>query len=573
MTELIGFLLFAICCFFAAGLAFHVQKQLKLSQCRSLPAQAASIRFANKRAKRSDPAQLPPTHPPQRNKLSGLAAFGFSFANLPLLIGAAFMIAPAVAYAGPIVIGVGWPLLAFFSLIVACSVASLASAVPKSGGCYHWSAVYIELLLPRTSASHLQRIQLASGWLFAAGQILILSSVNLMLSSWLSRIVAYWSGADQAAALFWLFFFLLAGTQLYMHNRKSRVLGQIFAGSAWITVAAIAVIVASLAIFDWPGIYPVRLLYMPQHPANIFTAGSPATSFLLGLMLLLKVFIGAGSAAQLAEETAEPRLHVPWAIYLSVVYAFIFGFVLFAILLLYLPDMFAGQIYWLRLTDWLVTRVSGTAGWLMAVMIGTITASGWCCGLSALTAAARMWHEMAKDGVLPQSARLSQLSRTVAAPSQAACCAAAASASISVCVCLSLGWEGMAERIWIAFAGLSIIVIHLAYLLPIACKRLAYRKARGCAAQFEGPWRLGKGGLFIDLTALCWLTATIVGSALLLPAATLWWGCGMFVLIGMMIEYEIWRRPGNKTLSGSASTIAGNMPAGRNIRIERKFPQ
>ena len=42
---------------------------------------------------------------------------------------------------GPAAIGLGWPLVALFSLVVAATLGQVASAFPTAGGLYHWSSI------------------------------------------------------------------------------------------------------------------------------------------------------------------------------------------------------------------------------------------------------------------------------------------------------------------------------------------------------------------------------------------------------------------------------------------------
>src|SRR5204862_2882184 len=42
---------------------------------------------------------------------------------------------------GPVVMGIGWPLVTLFVLFVAAALAELASAIPTSGALYHWASL------------------------------------------------------------------------------------------------------------------------------------------------------------------------------------------------------------------------------------------------------------------------------------------------------------------------------------------------------------------------------------------------------------------------------------------------
>src|SRR5215469_8674799 len=72
-------------------------------------------------------------------EMGGFSNFAISFSIISILTGAILLFGFGLRFAGPLVNSVGWPLVSLFVLIVAASMAELASAYPTAGGLYFWA--------------------------------------------------------------------------------------------------------------------------------------------------------------------------------------------------------------------------------------------------------------------------------------------------------------------------------------------------------------------------------------------------------------------------------------------------
>src|SRR3712207_1793695 len=70
---------------------------------------------------------------------SGFTNFAISFTIISVLAGTFTTFAFAWQNGGPIAASIGWPVLCFFVLMVAFSMAELTSAYPTAGGPYWWA--------------------------------------------------------------------------------------------------------------------------------------------------------------------------------------------------------------------------------------------------------------------------------------------------------------------------------------------------------------------------------------------------------------------------------------------------
>ena len=72
--------------------------------------------------------------------MGGFSNFAISFSIISILTGAVTLFDYGLKMGGPLEMTLGWPLATIGTLFVALSMAELCSALPTSGGTYHWSA-------------------------------------------------------------------------------------------------------------------------------------------------------------------------------------------------------------------------------------------------------------------------------------------------------------------------------------------------------------------------------------------------------------------------------------------------
>src|SRR5881409_3923381 len=71
---------------------------------------------------------------------SSFQNFAISFTIISILAGTFTTYGQAWNYGGPIAISIGWPLICGMILLVAFSMAELASKYPTAGGLYYWAS-------------------------------------------------------------------------------------------------------------------------------------------------------------------------------------------------------------------------------------------------------------------------------------------------------------------------------------------------------------------------------------------------------------------------------------------------
>src|ERR1700683_3673535 len=73
-------------------------------------------------------------------RLGGFSSFAIGFSVISVLTGVTSTFGEALGAGGPAGLGLGWPLVAAGTLLVALAMGELASAFPTAGALYHWAA-------------------------------------------------------------------------------------------------------------------------------------------------------------------------------------------------------------------------------------------------------------------------------------------------------------------------------------------------------------------------------------------------------------------------------------------------
>lgn len=491
---ILGLLLFVAVCGAALVIGILAQRGLSDPLHQAFNRQTGYVRFMQ------DKHELNQIGYAQQltRRLSGFAVFGVSFSTLSVIGGAIFLLGPAVAAGGPAVVGFGYPILALFGIATACSMAFFASKVPTAGGCYHWA-----------KAAGGKRLGLAAGWLHLAGNLLMTVTMNVICAQWISRMVEARFGYEASTALICGILILLILSQAIAGLGGVGVLSGIFRVSAWLQVLCVLAVLAGLVALAWPSAYPLEMLYgfLPVAPSEAAAVSGHEPVLVLGMLLLQRLFLGADSAAQTAEETHDPRASVPWAIFLSVVYTFIFGFVLFSMMLLQFPGGTSDFPGYNGLGHWVVAMLAGNWGWAInTIVVFAIALAGWGSGLGSMTASVRSLFAMSRDGApLPWGRKLAEISERFRSPVAAVIAVAAAVLGLSLGIGLTEG-ASLGNETLIQLVGSSLIALHLSYAIPIALKLHAKRWSKSQA--LHQSWQPGRLGLFLDRVSVIWLISS-----------------------------------------------------------------
>lgn len=417
--------------------------------------------------------------------MGGFPNFAISFSIISVLTGAVLLYGHGLKAGGPYVMAVGWPLVTLFTLVVAASMAEIASAIPTAGAMYHWSA----FLGGR-----------GWGWVTAWFNLIGLYSITAGIAYGTADFVAPLLGLGSGPAVTMLFAGILLSYGLVNHFGV-RWLGLFNNLSAWYHMVVVALLVVALLLFA--KLQPWQFLFETGFVADSFRqqSGTPDAPWLwffsLGLLQAQWTYTGYDASAHISEETRLPRVNAPWGIYLSVAVSGVVGYVMLVAVTLAVQDLPAAvalentQVFLHVLRTALGDALGDLMTWLVAIAM-------WFCGLASLSASARMIYAFARDGGLPFAPLWARVPPGRRAP--------VAAVWQVVVVAFLLGLYSSAFSI---IVSISTIAMYISYALPIFL-RLRLRLRGAWQDGWNGPWQLGAMSTVVNVVALLWIAVLCV---------------------------------------------------------------
>lgn len=414
-------------------------------------------------------------------RLGAFASFAAGFSFVSILTTVFQLFAFGFSFGGPAFFWT-WPLVFAGQLTVALVFADLAARYPLSGCIYQWS---------RRLAGGVAGW--SAGWLMLVGEVISVAAAAIALQVVLPSV---WEG-----------FQLLPGDAALTTTSGAGNAVLVGALLIAVTTAVNAVGVRAMAAVNSVGVVCelvgvvllVVLLFVnaergPGVVARTGGAGGGSGyvwAFLASALMAAYVMYGFDSAAELSEETKEPRRTAPRAIVRALVASGIGGALFLLAALMAAPSVTDGRLGAEGL-PYVVTGALGTG--LGKALLVDVAIAVVVCTLAIQTAASRLLFSMARDGVLPGSARLARVSPRTGAP-------VLPTVVIGVlAIGLLLVNVGNAQ-IFTAITGAAIAVVYLAYLMVTVPSLVARLRGRLADAP-GGSFALGRAGVVVNLLAV-----------------------------------------------------------------------
>ncbi|RKP54078.1 amino acid permease [Cohnella endophytica] len=420
--------------------------------------------------------------------MGGFSNFAISFSIISILTGAVSLYGHGLTYGGPGMMGFGWPLVALFVMIVAASMAELASAIPTAGALYHWASILKN-----------KRWGWYTAWINLIGQIGIVAGIDYSVSLFADPLLSDVFGYTSTETTILICFGVILLTHGILNHIGIRIVAKFNDFSAWYHIGVVAVLVASLAFFSKGSLNSVDYLF---HVGQTFSDKPYMFAFLIGLLQAQWTFTGFDASAHTIEETVNPRVRAPWGIFTSVAYSFVFGFIMLAFVTLSIKDAGAAAgsdnafIYVIR------EALGGDFG---RVMLWLVVAAMWFCGLSSITSFSRMMYAFSRDKGMPLSKQWAEISKKFRTPAKAIWLAVILSFLLALVDYIIKKSNPGTTHTTIAFmTAVSVVGLYVAYGIPIALKMIA--KAQGkFQSKHLGPWHLGKYSDLLGSLAIVWI--------------------------------------------------------------------
>ena len=437
--------------------------------------------------------------------MGGFSNFAISFSIISVLTGAVILFNYGMATGGPAAVGIGWPIVALFTLTVAASMAELASVWPTAGGLYFWAVMLRD-----------RRWGWWVAWLNLGGQVSVVAGIDYAASIYLSVTIlqpafGFDPNAETLGVLnaIWLTGILMA-LQAVVSIAGSRIVARMNDLSAWWHIAVVAAIVLALAFLGSLPANPLGFAFQVAPGGSI--GGVPiaevvplgiAGAFLLSLLQAQWTFTGYDASAHVAEETRHARVASGWGVFLSVAVSAVAGYLLLMALVLRMPDvarLLNESEGGYAVHDILVLNLGGGFA-LGGILSAGVTVAMLFCGFSSVAAAARMLYAFSRDDGVPGSRRLKRIHPRYRTPAAATVTLVISAWLLIAGVYVVVRAVGGDPAFLIAgITGVSTVLLYWAYG---ACIWLGLR---GDAAwRAERAWSLGRASRPIALVALGWI--------------------------------------------------------------------
>lgn len=391
-------------------------------------------------------------------------------------------------------------------LLVALIFAELAGAIPVSGYSYQW--------IKRLSD---EKISWITGWICLCYLVLVVPAID----SGLAPIIASLLGIEPSPAEITeivVFIVLIQGVLNIIGVKLATLIN-----NAAVFTESIGIIVLTVILFGVS-------LKNGNNPAILLQTGGTGEGlsyikpFMMSMLLGAFTLIGFEAAANLAEETVDPRKNVPKAVISSLVISGIIGLIFLISITFAIKDIpeiaqVASPISYI---------IEGSLGIVVGkVFLMIVSISIFACGTVAMTSGSRLVYVMARDNAIFFSDSLKKVSAKTSSPVYA---------TILMVTFGILGAIGSGSLT--TLVGVTSIFPALIYLITIICYGMNRKKIKIDKENFS----LGKAAKPVFVAAVIWLIFEL--GILTIPQDFHGAAIAGLVLIGIgvILYYGVFRR-------------------------------
>ena len=355
--------------------------------------------------------------------MGGFSNFAISFSIISILTGAVILYNLGLTLAGPAAVGIGWPLVTAFTLLVAATMAEIASAYPTAGGLYYW-------------ASKLRNKDWGwwTAWLNLGGQISIVAGINYSAAFYLTATIinpivggGFDPGADTLGVqnAIWVTGILIA-IEIAFNIAGTRIVSFMNDLSVWWHIGFVAAIAVALFALGTQPTHPIDFLF--QVTPGTDSTGTPwasiipfgvAGAFALSLLQAQWTYTGYDASAHVAEETVFARRASAWGVFLSVAVSAVAGYVVLVALTLKMttPDDVLTNSGGYGVAYILEQNLGAGLSHLGGLLAAGVAFAMTFCGFSSIASAGRMLYAFSRDDGMPGSGWLKKVSKRWRTPS------------------------------------------------------------------------------------------------------------------------------------------------------------
>lgn len=399
-------------------------------------------------------------------RMTGFSNYAISLSIICILAGGITSFHVGFCSVGGASIGLGWPAICVFSLAVALTMGQVASAFPTAGGLYHWASILGGRGWGWVTA-----------WFNLAGLITILAAINAGAYDFVVGAFNLPAGPHPQFTKLAILAVLTLSQAIFNH-KGIRVTTRLTDFSGYLILIFTVILTAAMLACaqHWDLSRLVQFTnYSGLPPENpVFPrTGNMLWLFALGFLLPAYTITGFDASAHTSEETIGAATNVPRGIVRSVAVSGVFGWIMLCAIVFAIPDMGLAASKGGDAFYWIIKSV--LPGWLSIFLLSGIAVAQYLCGLATVTSASRMMFAFARDGGLPGSQWVRQVSPRSRTP------------WVSIWAVAIVALLFMALVPYTTIAAVGTVFLYISYVLPAAAGFLAH----GRSWTKMGPWSLG----------------------------------------------------------------------------------
>jgi amino acid transporter len=430
---------------------------------------------------------------------SGFTNFAISFTIISVLAGTFTTFAFAWQNGGPIAISIGWPVLCFFVLMVAFSMAELTSRYPTAGGPYWWAHD-----LGGKGWSWM------TGWFNIVGLLGIVASVGYGAAIFLNATLAIYSvdifginfaDTEHILGETWFLFFLILVFYTVVNIFGDRILAMMNNISVGWHLLGVAVVIGLLVFVpdhhqDLSFVFGERINNSGLHGGSTSNLGFWFLVLPIGFLLTMYTQTGYDASAHTAEETRGAAITAAQGVWRSVFWSAVIGWFVLLAFVFAATDVnavnegagFVGAIFDSALDSWAAKLV------LIIATVGQLF-----CGAAGLTSASRTWYAFSRDRAIPGWAIFGRVNRD-RVPFNAVIAVSVFSLIIAI---PALFGKNNIPFAFFALTGICTVGLYLAYIIPV------YLRLRAGDSFQTGPWNLGGRYRLVNILAIVFVALVV----------------------------------------------------------------
>ena len=489
--------------------------------------------------------------------MGGFSNFAISFTIISILTGAVILFDYGLAWGGPAASTLGWPLVSIFTLMIAASMAEIASAYPTAGGLYYWS-------------SRMKNKDWGwwTAWFNLAGQVAIVAGIDFAAASFVNSAIVtpilsnFGIAFGNSSAILGsslmsgqlLTMAVLMVIQLALNIAGIKIVSLLNDASVWWHIGTVVVIVVALFLIS-SGKAHADISPFAVGPLDTTGSASPfgfnlgpaigyavPIAFLFSLLQAQWTYTGYDASAHVAEETVGARLSSAWGVFISVAVSAVVGYIVLLGLVTHLPPLdqimncspatqsLCSQYYGGNAV--VFTTLSYNLGQLGDILGAAIAVAMSLCGLASIAAAGRMLFAFSRDHGVPGSPWLRKVSHRHRTPANAIVAIVVFSYLLTNAAFIAGSFTAIA-----IVTAISTIALYWAYGVPIFLGIFGKQEWRDHAV-----WKMGRFSRPVAAIACLWIV--LISFLFLWPTSGNPWTLIAYVvfLAFLLVYYFAWAR-------------------------------